>query len=72
MHNQTTAHGVYEPAANCSESLIQGLWFRVSGSGPLSVTQARAGAAERELAAVKQRAWALMEEKDRQLQAAKV
>lgn len=35
-------------------------------------TQARAEAAEKELAAVKERAWALMEEKDSQLQAARV
>ena len=34
--------------------------------------QARAEAAEREMTAVKQRAWALMEEKDAQLLAAKV
>ena len=34
--------------------------------------QARAEAAEKDLAAVKERAWALMEEKDAQLQAAKV
>ncbi len=34
--------------------------------------QARAEAAEKELAAVKERAWALMEEKDSQLQAARV
>jgi len=34
--------------------------------------QVRAEAAGKELAAVKERAWALMEEKDLQLQAAKV
>ena len=44
----------------------------VSQACTLAMWQARAEAAEREMAAVKQRAWALMEEKDAQLQAARV